>query len=227
MSDCGASLPLLHLQDETEDEDEEEEEAGDSSGKEGGRPKRKRAARSAKKPKVGPDGVVKSNSSAALAMLAGAAANKGPAAAAAAAAAAAMQQGGMMSEHLLGMFNGTAGGMVGAGGQIDLSKLTAEQQQQLQMLAPAGYEVGRRGQAGAAWLLQQRAISVRRAPPRQRPPGDQHASLEAPGPACEAPTARFSTVFHLLRSPLQPYDPSAPHNQPPILPCSRWEMSGR
>lgn len=119
--------------DDTEDDAGEDDEDDYSSGKEGGRPKRRRATRGAARKKGDADA---KSTSTALAMLASAAGTKPGVPGVINPAAAAMQQ----SIEGMWALNGAAGGMTTTGSQLDLSKLTTAEQQQL--LAAGEYAHG-------------------------------------------------------------------------------------
>ncbi|KAL4432549.1 hypothetical protein ABPG77_000486 [Micractinium sp. CCAP 211/92] len=110
--------------DDTEDDGGDDDEDDYSSGKEGGRPKRKRATRGSARKKGDADA---KSTSTALAMLASAAGTKPGVPGVINPAAAAMQQ----SIEGMWALNGAAGGMPTTGSQLDLSKLTTAEQQQL------------------------------------------------------------------------------------------------
>ncbi len=127
-----AALPAAQQDDDTEDDGGDDDEDDYSSGKEGGRPKRKRATRGSARKKGDADA---KSTSTALAMLASAAGTKPGVPGVINPAAAAMQQ----SIEGMWALNGAAGGMPTTGSQLDLSKLTTAEQQQL--LAAGEYTV--------------------------------------------------------------------------------------
>lgn len=126
-------MSFARQDDDTEDDAGEDDEDDYSSGKEGGRPKRRRATRGAARKKGDADA---KSTSTALAMLASAAGTKPGVPGVINPAAAAMQQ----SIEGMWALNGAAGGMTTTGSQLDLSKLTTAEQQQL--LAAGEYAVG-------------------------------------------------------------------------------------
>lgn len=134
LSSTCPSPPILATEqdDDTEDDGGEDDEDDYSSGKEGGRPKRKRATRGAGRKKGDADA---KSTSTALAMLASAAGTKPGVPGVINPAAAAMQQ----SIEGMWALNGGAGAMPATGSQLDLSKLTTAEQQQL--LAAGEYTV--------------------------------------------------------------------------------------